>query len=151
VQVDVIDLYQLHWPDRYVPLFGKYQFKPDEAPEREVVAFEESVEAVGDLIKAGKIRHWGLSNETAYGITMMCETAKRLGVPLPVSVQNDYSICDRCALTTHALHALCWRAARAPGLRHIWQAACMCWVRGTERARACHACGVKFTLRVQGV
>jgi aryl-alcohol dehydrogenase-like predicted oxidoreductase len=129
VQVDVIGLYQLHWPDRYVPLFGKYQFKPDEAPEREVVAFEESVEADGDLIKAGKIRHWGLSNETAYSITMMCEMAKRLGVPLPVSVQNDYSICDRCALTTHALHAsrLPLRAERPLHLRPLF-------------AQAQHAC-----------
>lgn len=52
---------------------------------------------MGDLIKAGKVRHWGLSNETAYGVTSMCEAAKRLGVPLPVTVQNDHSLCDRCA------------------------------------------------------
>ena len=51
---------------------------------------------MGELIKAGKIRYWGLSNETAYGVTMMCETAKRLGVPLPITIQNDYSLCDRC-------------------------------------------------------
>ena len=54
------------------------------------------VQAVGELIKAGKIRYWGLSNETAYGVTMMCETAKRLGVPLPITMENDYSLCDRC-------------------------------------------------------
>lgn len=52
-----------------------------------LVGFEEQVQAMGDLIKEGKIRAWGLSNETTYGVVMMCETAKRLGVPLPVSVQ----------------------------------------------------------------
>jgi aryl-alcohol dehydrogenase-like predicted oxidoreductase len=45
---------------------------------------------------AGKVRHWGLSNESAYGVTMFCETAKRLGVPLPITIQNDYSLCERC-------------------------------------------------------
>ena len=56
---------------------------------------------MGELIKAGKIRYWGLSNETAYGVTMMCETAKRLGVPLPITIQNDYSLCERCG-SAHA-------------------------------------------------
>ena len=54
-------------------------------------------QAMTDLIKAGRIRYWGLSNETAYGVTMMCETAKRLGVPLPITIQNDFSLCDRCS------------------------------------------------------
>ena len=44
--------------------------------------------AVGELIKAGKVRHWGLSNESAHGVTMFCEAAKRLGVPLPITIQN---------------------------------------------------------------
>lgn len=55
------------------------------------------VQAVGELIKVGKIKNWGLCNETAYGVTMFCETANRLGVPLPITIQNDYSLCDRCA------------------------------------------------------
>lgn len=93
LQTDRIDLYQLHWPARYVPIFGKTQYDP--ANVRDAASFEELVQAMGDLIKAGKIRYWGLSNETAYGVTMMCETAKRLGVPLPVTIQNDYSLCDR--------------------------------------------------------
>lgn len=95
MQLDHIDLFQLHWPDRYVPLFGQYQFDP-EGVAWDPVPFEETVSAVGEEIRKGRIRHWGLCNETTYGVTMMCETAKRLGVPLPVSVQNDYSICDRC-------------------------------------------------------
>eukprot|EP00892_Ulva_mutabilis_P005425 jgi/Ulvmu1/3254/UM151_0002.1 len=93
LQTDYIDLYQLHWPSRYVPIFGMSQYRPEKA--RDASSFEELVEAVGDLIKAGKIRYWGLSNETAYGVTLMCETAKRLGVPLPITIQNDYSLCDR--------------------------------------------------------
>ena len=52
---------------------------------------------MGELIKAGKIKNWGLSNESAYGVTMFCETAKRLEVPLPITIQNDYSLCDRYA------------------------------------------------------
>jgi aryl-alcohol dehydrogenase-like predicted oxidoreductase len=42
---------------------------------------------MGDLIKAGKIKAWGVSNETTFGVCQICETAKRLGVPLPVSIQ----------------------------------------------------------------
>eukprot|EP00892_Ulva_mutabilis_P012069 jgi/Ulvmu1/9234/UM005_0334.1 len=93
LQIDCIDLYQIHWPARYVPLFGMKQYRPDQV--RDAADFEELVTAINDLIKAGKIKYWGLSNETAYGVTMMCETAKRLGVPLPITIQNDYSICDR--------------------------------------------------------
>ena len=54
------------------------------------------LQAMGELIEEGKIKAWGVSNETAYGVTMMCETAKRLGVPLPTTIQNDFSLCDRC-------------------------------------------------------
>lgn len=58
-------------------------------------SFEEQVSAVGELIKEGKIKYWGVSNETTFGICQLCETAKRLGVPLPVSIQNDVSIVQR--------------------------------------------------------
>ena len=63
--------------------------------------------AVGELIKAGKVRHWGLSNETAYGVTRFCEAAKRLGVPLPITIQNDYSLGDRCACPPAMLPLRC--------------------------------------------
>lgn len=93
LQTDYIDLYQIHWPSRYAPIFGSKQYRPEKI--RDCVTFEEQVKAVGELVKSGKIKYWGLSNETAYGVTMFCETAKKLGVPLPITIQNDYSICDR--------------------------------------------------------
>ncbi len=95
MQIDAIDLYQLHWPDRVAPVFGKTQFDAADADAHAAVSFEEQVRAMGELIAAGKIRFWGVSNETPYGLAMHCETAKRLGVPLPVSIQNDFSLLDR--------------------------------------------------------
>lgn len=97
-----IDLYQLHWPTRDTPLFGAAVFKPDGelrpmpfqdkgSPE----VFEAQVLAIKQLLDKGLIKHWGLSNENAYGITMFCMTCDRLGVPRPVSCQNDFSLVDR--------------------------------------------------------
>ncbi len=57
--------------------------------------FEEIALAMGGLISAGKIRGWGLCNDNAYGLTACCHVAKQLGVPPPVSMQNDYSLIDR--------------------------------------------------------
>jgi len=94
LQTDYLDLYQLHWPDRYTPNFGELGY--ERAKERsDDVSFEEQVQAMGDLIASGKIRHWGVSNENAFGVTKFVETAKKLGVPPPVSIQNDFSLADR--------------------------------------------------------
>eukprot|EP00931_Biecheleriopsis_adriatica_P063040 TRINITY_DN3811_c0_g1_i4.p1 TRINITY_DN3811_c0_g1~~TRINITY_DN3811_c0_g1_i4.p1 ORF type:complete len:436 (-),score=92.87 TRINITY_DN3811_c0_g1_i4:145-1347(-) len=97
-----IDLYQLHWPSRDTPLFGCASYKKEgEArpmpfkdyggPE----VFERQVKNVKKLLDAGLIKYWGLSNENAYGITMFCMTCDKLGVPRPVSCQNDFSLIDR--------------------------------------------------------
>jgi aryl-alcohol dehydrogenase-like predicted oxidoreductase len=93
LQTDYVDLYQLHWPDRNVPLFGYYHFNPEQ--ERETVPLEESLTALAGFIKAGKIRHWGLSNETPWGLMMVLRLADALGLPRPVSVQNAYSLLNR--------------------------------------------------------
>jgi hypothetical protein len=78
--------------------FGRHIYDLEMAAKYEATPFDDIVAAVGDLITSGKIKQWGLSNESTYGVTMMCESAKRQGVPLPVSIQNDYSITDRCEL-----------------------------------------------------
>ncbi|GMH40027.1 hypothetical protein BSKO_07931 [Bryopsis sp. KO-2023] len=93
LQTDYLDLFQIHWPDRYRPTFGKVRYRPEN--EYESTPFDEQVQAMGDLIEAGKIRYWGLSNESAYGTIMMCLAADKLGVPRPISIQNSYSLLDR--------------------------------------------------------
>ncbi|GAB0112868.1 NADP-dependent oxidoreductase [Acidisoma sp. C75] len=95
LRTDYIDLYQLHWPDRQVQTFGSggNAFKPqDDADE---VPIEETLGVLGDLVRAGKIRHIGLSNETAWG-TMRFVGAAEAGVgPRVVSIQNAYNLVNR--------------------------------------------------------
>jgi aryl-alcohol dehydrogenase-like predicted oxidoreductase len=93
LQTDWIDLYQIHWPERYVPAFGAWQFDP--AQDREAVSIAEQVEAMAKAVQSGKIRAYGLSNETAYGLCEFARVAKELGAPPPVSVQNGYSLVNR--------------------------------------------------------
>lgn len=97
---DYIDLYQFHWPDRYVPQFGESEY--DLARERTSTPIEEQLEAVAEVIRAGKVRYWGLSNETPWGITTFSQTARRLGLPAPVSVQNPYNLINRVFDGPHA-------------------------------------------------
>lgn len=94
LQTDYLDILQFHWPDRYTPRFGKFQYHADQWS-KDTVSFEEQVDAVGQLIKQGKIRHWGLSNETSYGVMTHVVTARNLGVPPPISIQNHYSMLSR--------------------------------------------------------
>ncbi len=93
LQTDYIDLYQLHWPDRNVPTFGQYQFEPEK--ERAFVAFLETLQALDELVKEGKIRHIGLSNETPWGVMQFLQTAQAHGLPRIVSIQNAYSLLNR--------------------------------------------------------
>ena len=70
LQTDYIDLYQLHWPDRYAPTFGALCYDPTK--ERDSVPFSETVAAIKELIDSGKIKYWGVSNESTFGIYEAC-------------------------------------------------------------------------------
>ncbi|WP_138502840.1 NADP(H)-dependent aldo-keto reductase [Nostoc sp. PA-18-2419] len=93
LQTDYIDLYQIHWPDRNVPRFGQTVFQPNQL--EETVPIAEQLAVFADVIKAGKIRYIGLSNETPWGVTQFSNIAKQLGLPKVVSIQNAYNLINR--------------------------------------------------------
>ena len=93
LQTDHVDLYQLHWPDRNAPIFGGYHFDP--ANERDSVPLRETLETLADFIREGKVRHWGPSNETPWGLMSFLRLADELNLPRPVSVQNAYNLLNR--------------------------------------------------------
>ena len=93
LQTDYIDLYQIHWPQRNVPMFGGIEFDPEK--EKGGPGIREQVEGMAALIRAGRIRHYGLSNETSWGVCEFHRIAKELGVPGPVTLQNSYSLLSR--------------------------------------------------------
>jgi aryl-alcohol dehydrogenase (NADP+) len=93
LQTDYIDLYQIHWPDRFVPLFGQTVYDPKQV--RDTVPIAEQLSAFADLIQAGKIRYLGLSNETPWGGVQFCQIAHQLNLPKVVSIQNAYSLINR--------------------------------------------------------
>jgi aryl-alcohol dehydrogenase-like predicted oxidoreductase len=91
LQTDYLDLYQLHWPNRGVNVFGTRDFQTDAAKD-EVENYLEIIQTLDDLIKSGKIRHYGLSNETPWGMMKYAETARNSNLPKPVTIQNAYSL-----------------------------------------------------------
>ncbi|WP_414752626.1 NADP(H)-dependent aldo-keto reductase [Anabaena sp. CCY 9910] len=93
LQTDYIDLYQIHWPDRYVPRFGQTVFDPTQVGE--TIPITEQLEVFADVINAGKIRYIGLSNETPWGVAQFSHAAKQLGLPKVVSIQNAYNLLNR--------------------------------------------------------
>ena len=94
LQTDYIDLYQLHWPERKVPLFGQLDFEYD-PNDNQWNAIEKVLENLKELIKAGKIRCVGLSNETPWGTMKFLEIAKKTNLPRMMSIQNVYSLVNR--------------------------------------------------------
>jgi aryl-alcohol dehydrogenase (NADP+) len=93
LQIDCIDLYQIHWPQRNVPNFGATAFDPTK--EKPGPSIHEQVEGMAAMIAAGKIRYYGLSNESAWGACEFRRAARELGAPGPITIQNSYSLVSR--------------------------------------------------------
>jgi len=93
LQTEVIDLYQIHWPERHVPAFGIKYYDPSK--ETSQTPIQEQLEALAGLVKAGKVRAIGLSNETPYGVHEFVRLAEQHGLPRVASVQNPYCLLNR--------------------------------------------------------
>jgi len=104
LQTDYIDLYQLHWPERNVPMFGQYQFDPagefefgvyQQGEERAWVSIQNQLETLAELVQEGKVRYVGLSNEQPWGVMEFVRIAKAYNLPHIASVQNCYNLINR--------------------------------------------------------
>lgn len=92
LQTDVIDLYQLHWPDRTTNCFGRLGYQH---VEEETYSLEESLSAMADLVREGKVRAIGLSNETPWGVMEANRVADTFSLPRVASIQNPYNLLNR--------------------------------------------------------
>src|SRR5450830_54885 len=104
LQTDYIDIYQLHWPERNVPMFGQYQFDPagefesgvfNEGYEKTWVSIHNQLETLAELVAEGKVRYIGLSNEQPWGVMEFLRLAKEYNLPKIASLQNSYSLMSR--------------------------------------------------------
>jgi aryl-alcohol dehydrogenase-like predicted oxidoreductase len=93
LQTDYVDLYQVHWPGRATNFFGRLGYQHTDQPDLSLV--EETLEALGDLVRAGKVRHVGVSNETPWGLHRYLQLAEQRGLPRLVSIQNPYNLLNR--------------------------------------------------------
>ena len=92
LKTDYIDLYQVHWPERKSNYFGRlgYQYTEDMG-----VPIEETLEAMSELVKSGKVRYIGISNETPWGVMKYLQLSKEKNLPRMMSIQNVYSLVNR--------------------------------------------------------
>lgn len=93
LKTDYIDLYQTHWPERNSNFFGRLGY--EHQPKEDAIPLEETLVALGELVKEGKIRHVGVSNETAWGVMRMLHLAASSNLPRLVSIQNPYHLLNR--------------------------------------------------------
>ena len=93
LKTDYIDLYQLHWPDRKANFFGKLNYNHEE--ESDFIDLHTQLEALDELVKAGKIKYIGLSNETSWGLMKFISLSEKFNLPKVMSVQNPYSLLNR--------------------------------------------------------
>jgi aryl-alcohol dehydrogenase-like predicted oxidoreductase len=93
LRTDRIDLYQIHWPNRNSPTFGALYFDP--AKDRDFTSIHDQLAALASLVKAGKVRHVGLSNETPWGVSEFVRVAEQHGLPRVATVQNPYALVNR--------------------------------------------------------
>ena len=105
LQTDYVDLYQLHWPARNQPMFGQWQYEPDK--ERGGTDIHETLEVLAGFVRAGKVRHVGVSNEHPWGVMRFTQLAEAHGLPRIVSTQNAYNLLNRTYDT--ALAEVCHR------------------------------------------
>ncbi len=93
LHTDYLDLYQLHWPDRETNFFGKLGYQHD--PDAHITPIEDTLEVLDELVRSGKIRHIGLSNETPWGVQRFLHLAETRGWPRVASIQNPYNLLNR--------------------------------------------------------
>jgi len=94
LNTDYIDLYQLHWPERRTNYFGQLNYAHDES-EPHWTELTETLQVLDEQIKAGKIRHVGLSNETPWGTMKYLALAEQYNLPRMATIQNPYSLLNR--------------------------------------------------------
>lgn len=92
LRTDYIDLYQVHWPDRPIQIFGTLNYRH---VEELGVPIEETLAVLGELVRQGKVRHVGISNETPWGAMKYLQAAESLGLPRIASIQNVYNLLSR--------------------------------------------------------
>ena len=115
LRTDYVDLYQLHWPDRETNFFGKLGYTPEDNDQS--VPLLETLEVLAGLVRAGKVRAIGVSNETPWGLMRYLALAEQHGLPRLASIQNPYSLLNRTfeiGLAEVAMREQCGLLAYSP-------------------------------------
>lgn len=93
LQTDYIDLYQIHWPERFTNYFGQLHYR--HAPEKDGSPISDTLEALDEIVQSGKVRYLGVANESAWGLSRYLCLSERQGASRVVSIQNPYNLLNR--------------------------------------------------------